>query len=178
MLYSGDYFAHYQKLDNTKMGALLTRARLDLVSKYTSPGISLDIGIGGGRYVQESGGYGFDVCDDAKTWLVSNNAFVDPYQQQVDVVTCWDSLEHIPDPRALLGQVRKWLFVSLPVFEDADDVLSSKHYKPGEHLWYFSSTGFINWCAEQGFECVEMNRVESDLGREGIMSFAFKRVAG
>lgn len=179
MLYSGDYFAHYQKLDNTKMGALLTRARLELVGKYTSPGISLDIGIGGGRYVQESGGYGFDVCEDAKKWLVANNAFVDPYEQQVDVVTCWDSLEHIPDPRALLVQVRKWLFVSLPIFEfSGEDVTSSKHYKPGEHLWYFSSTGFINWCAEQGFECVEMNRVESDLGREGIMSFAFKRVAG
>lgn len=181
MLYSGDYFAHYQKLDNTKMGALLTRARLELVGKYCRPMDTVDIGIGGGRYVQESGGWGYDVCADAVTWLRDNGYYRNPYSDvmgDVKAITCWDSLEHIPDPRALLAEVREWLFVSLPVFEDADDVLSSKHYKPGEHLWYFSSTGFINWCAEQGFECMEMNRVESDLGREGIMSFAFKRVAG
>lgn len=181
MLYSGDYFAHYQKLDNTKMGMLLTRARLELVGKYCKPIDTVDIGIGGGRYVQESGGWGYDVCADAVTWLRDNGYYRNPYSDvmgDVKAITCWDSLEHIPDPRALLAEVREWLFVSLPVFEDADDVLSSKHYKPGEHLWYFSSTGFINWCAEQGFECVEMNRVESDLGREGIMSFAFKRVAG
>lgn len=181
MLYSGDYFAHYQKLDNTKMGALLTRARLELVGKYCPPSDTVDIGIGGGRYVLESGGEGFDVCKDAAEWLQFGGRYRDPYDKwygPVKAVTCWDSLEHIPDPRALLAEVKEWLFVSLPVFEDADDVLSSKHYKPGEHLWYFSPTGFINWCAEQGFECVEMNRVESDLGREGIMSFAFKRVAG
>lgn len=178
MLYSGDYFAHYQKLDNTKMGALLTRARLELVAKYTEPCRTVDIGIGGGRYVQESGGCGYDVCSDAVAWLNKAGAYLDPYDGGVFSATCWDSLEHIPDPQALLAEVKEWLFVSLPVFEGADDVLSSKHYKPGEHLWYFSSTGFINWCAEQGFECVEMNRVESDLGREGIMSFAFKRVAG
>lgn len=177
MLYSGDYFAHYQKLDNTKMGALLTRARLELVGKYTRTEFGCDIGIGGGRYVQESGGYGFDVCSDAVKWLKDHDLFAGE-DWNLQVATCWDSLEHIPDPYTLLARVREWLFVSLPVFEDADDVLSSKHYKPGEHLWYFSSTGFINWCAEQGFECVEMNRVESDLGREGIMSFAFKRVAG
>lgn len=181
MLYSGDYFAHYQKLDNTKMGALLTRARLELVGKYCAPSEVVDIGIGGGRFVQESGGWGYDVCADAVKWLQGFGVFKDPYDLRygpITAVSCWDSLEHIPDPQKLLAEVREWLFVSLPVFEDADDVLSSKHFKPGEHLWYFSSTGFINWCAEQGFECVEMNRVESDLGREGIMSFAFKRVAG
>lgn len=183
MLYSGDYFAHYQKLDATQMGGLLTHARLELVSKYCHPSNTTDIGIGGGRYVLESSGTGYDVCEDAVKWLKEGDEalldrYRDPYEKSVYAATCWDSLEHIPEPEKLLAQVEKWLFVSLPVFEDADDVLSSKHYKPGEHLWYFSPTGFINWCAEQGFECVEMNRVESDLGREGIMSFAFKRVAG
>lgn len=176
MLYSGDYFAHYQKLDATPMGELLTKARCELVDKYMPDHYAVDIGIGGGRFVTEHGGDGYDVCEDAIKWL--GDSYVDPYKTSIYAATCWDSLEHIQEPEKLLAQVEKWLFVSLPVFEDADDVLSSKHYKPGEHLWYFSSTGFINWCAEQGFECVEMNRVESDLGREGIMSFAFKRVAG
>lgn len=181
MRYEGQYFAHYQKLDNTQMGALLTRARLDLVSKYCAPYKTLDIGIGGGRYVQESGGKGFDVCDDAIEWLSKFKRFQNPYLPNtgpVHAVTCWDSLEHIPDPALLLKQVKKWLFVSLPICESRDEWAASKHFKPGEHVHYFTRDGFLRWCAEQGFECVEMNRVESDLGREGIMSFAFKRVAG
>lgn len=178
MRYEGQYFAHYQKLDNTKMGALLTRARLDLVLKYCAASDTVDIGIGGGRYVQESGGKGFDVCDDAVEWLLQNNRYYDPYHTQVKAVTCWDSLEHIPDPALLLKQVKEWLFVSLPICESREEWAASKHFKPGEHVHYFTRDGFLRWCAEQGLECVEMNRVESDLGREGIMSFAFKRVAG
>lgn len=178
MRYEGQYFAHYQKLDNTQMGALLTRARLYLVRKYFDPMQTVDIGIGGGRYVQESGGYGFDVCDDAIKWLEKGGNYKDPYLRPVNAITCWDSLEHIPDPALLLKQVREWLFVSLPICESRDEWAASKHFKPGEHVHYFTRDGFLRWCAEQGFECVEMNRVESDLGREGIMSFAFKRVAG
>ena len=176
MLYTGDYFEHYQKLDNTKMGMLLTRARLELVDRYTRLTANVDIGIGGGRFVQESGGSGYDVCEAAVKWLGKN--FVDPYQQKVSSATCWDSLEHIPEPEKLLAQVKEWLFVSLPVCDTQAEWLASKHMKPGEHLHFWSTDGFLRWCAEQGFECVEMNRVESDLGREGIMSFAFKRVAG
>ena len=176
MRYEGQYFAHYQKLDATHMGELLTKARLDLVRKYMNPRHVVDIGIGGGRFKTEAGCRGFDVCDDANDWLGVD--YLNPYHTTVKAVTCWDSLEHIPDPALLLKQVKEWLFVSLPICESRDEWATSKHYKPGEHVHYFTQQGFLRWCAEQGFECVEMNRVESDLGREGIMSFAFKRVAG
>lgn len=181
MRYEGQYFAHYQKLDATPMGGLLTKARLELVRKYCDSCDTVDIGIGGGRYVLESGGKGFDVCDDAVEWLQVGGRYRDPYDKcygPVKAITCWDSLEHIPEPEKLLAQVEKWLFVSMPVYDDMTDVLQSKHYKPGEHLHYFTAVGFINWCAQQGFECVEINHAESELGRDGIASFAFKRVAG
>lgn len=175
MRYEGQYFAHYQKLDATPMGGLLTKARCELVDRYMPQHYAVDIGIGGGRFVTEHGGDGYDVCEDAVKWLGDN--YVDPYKTPIHAATCWDSLEHIPEPEKLLAQVTDWLFVSMPIYEDMADVLQSKHYKPGEHLHYFTQEGFLRWCGEQGFECVEMNRVESDLGREGIMSFAFKRVA-
>ena len=176
MRYEGQYFAHYQKLDATPMGGLLTKARLELVEKYVQPNQTLDIGIGGGRYVQESGGYGFDVCDDAIRWLHDHKLFRDieftwPY------VTCWDSLEHVPDPEHMLSKITDWLFVSMPIYNDMADVLQSKHYKPGEHLHYWTLPGFVNWCEAQGFELQEANHAESELGREGITSFAFKRVS-
>lgn len=177
MLYSGDYFAHYQKLDALPMGALLTKARLELVRKYTEPRLTTDIGIGGGRYVEESQGCGYDVCEDAVKWLHSQGAYLDPYDGGVKSATCWDSLEHIPEPEKLLAEVSEWLFVSLPTCETEEEWLSSKHMKPGEHLHFWSIQGFVKWCENLGFECREINHAETELGREGITSFAFRRVA-
>lgn len=177
MAYSGDYFAHYQKLDATQMGSLLTRARLELVGKYCAPNATVDIGIGGGRFVTESGGYGYDISREAERWLQSIDRYVDPYVAPVDAVTCWDSLEHIPEPEKLLANVRDWLFVSLPLCDTAEQWVESKHFKPGEHLFYWSLQGFVAWSASQGLECIEINHAETELGREGITSFAFKRVS-
>ena len=177
MTYSGEYFAHYQKLDATRMGSLLTRARLELVSKYCAPNTVVDIGVGGGRFVTESGGFGFDVSREAEEWLQSINRYVDPYAAPVEAVTCWDSLEHIPEPEKLLTNVRNWLFVSLPLCDTAEEWMASKHFKPGEHLHYWTLPGFIAWAEEQGFQVMEVNHAETELGREGITSFAFKRVA-
>lgn len=177
MRYEGQYFAHYQKLDATHMGGLLTKARLELVSKFMNPRDVVDIGIGGGRFKTEAGCRGFDVCDDAIEWLKDSGRYHDPYAAPVEAITCWDSLEHIPEPEKLLAKVNDWLFVSMPIYDDMADVLQSKHYKPGEHIHYFSLQGFIRWCGEHGFECIEVNWAETELGREGIASFAFKRVA-
>lgn len=178
MQYDGKYFAHYQELDATPLGEELTKARLSLVEKYTKASLGVDIGIGGGRYVKESWGDGYDVSEEAEDWLRKNGCYTDPYKKSVSHVTCWDSLEHIPEPDKLLAQVTDWLFVSMPIYDGMTDVLQSKHYKPGEHLHYWTLQGFIAWCAEQGFECVEINHAETELGREGITSFAFKRVSG
>nr|WP_230964181.1 methyltransferase domain-containing protein [Pseudomonas aeruginosa] len=104
--------------------------------------------------------------------------YYDPYQHHAEAVTCWDSLEHIPEPEKLLDHVGEWLFVSMPIYKDQTDCLASKHYKPGEHCWYWSLPGLVAWCERQGFELVEMNEAESDLGREGITSFAFRRFHG
>lgn len=176
MHYDSGYFAHYQKLDATPMGAALTKARIELVSKFTTPSYGCDIGIGGGRYVNESGGFGFDVCPDALSWLEDRGCLAEQ-EYGLQVATCWDSLEHIPEPEKLLARVREWLFVSMPIYKDMHDVLTSKHYKPGEHLHYWTLAGFIAWCERQGFEVQEVNHAEEELGREGITSFAFRRVA-
>ncbi|MBG7462420.1 methyltransferase domain-containing protein [Pseudomonas aeruginosa] len=176
MDYSGPYFEKYQALDATPMGAALTAARVDMVQRHFD-GEVLDVGIGGGRFVIESGGKGFDVNEEAVQWLKSRNAYADPYKG-VAAITCWDSLEHVPDPEALVRSVGEWVFVSMPVYKDQADCLKSKHFKPGEHLHYWSVRGLIGWFAKMNFGCVEINERESDLGREGITSFAFRRFHG
>ncbi|MCY1364090.1 Methyltransferase domain protein [compost metagenome] len=138
----------------------------------------VDIGIGGGRFVTEAEAMGFDVNAEAVAWLERQGRFYDPYRHHAEAVTCWDSLEHIPEPEKLLAQVGEWLFVSMPIYDSQAHCLQSKHFKPGEHIHYFTLNGFITWCQRQGFELVEINQVESELGREGITSFAFRRMHG
>lgn len=176
MDYSGPYFEKYQALDATPMGTALTTARVDMVRRHFD-GEVLDVGIGGGRFVVESGGKGFDVNEEAVQWLKRRNAYADPYKG-VAAITCWDSLEHVPDPEALVRSVGEWVFVSMPVYKDQADCLKSKHFKPGEHLHYWSVRGLVGWFAKMNFGCVEINERESELGREGITSFAFRRFHG
>lgn len=177
--YDGNYFENYRRLDATPMGKALTKARVDLVAKHCPEGMVVDIGIGGGRFVEDCRAMGYDVCPHARSWLKDVGRFCDPYEntgRTIEAVTCWDSLEHIPEPEKLLERVGGWLFVSMPIYADLPGVLSSKHYKPGEHLHYWTLQGFVQWCEGQGFELIEINHAETELGREGITSFAFKRV--
>ena len=173
MDYEGAYFAKYQELDATPMGEALTRARVDMVRRHFT-GQVLDIGIGGGRFVEESGGFGFDVNPEALAWLHANGRYKHP-NFGWPAMTFWDSLEHIPDPEAALKNVGDWAFVSMPIYKDQADCLKSKHFKPGEHIWFFTDWGFIDWMDRQGFEMMERNDIESKLGREGILSYAFRR---
>ena len=173
MDYSGPYFEKYQQLDATDMGAALTRARVEFVRRHTDLQ-PVDIGIGGGRFVLESDGWGYDVNAEAVAWLREIGRHFDIYAAHAEAITCWDSLEHIPSPERLLEQVGEWVFVSMPIYRDQAHCLASKHFKPGEHLWYWTQNGLISWFARQGFGCVEVNERESELGREGITSFAFR----
>jgi hypothetical protein len=174
MDYSGPYFEKYQALDATSMGAALTAARVAMVKRHYQGGV-VDIGIGGGRFVLEADGWGYDVNAEAVTWLRARERYFDVYANGTEAICCWDSLEHIPEPEKLIAQVGQWVFVSMPIYLSQWDCLNSKHYKPGEHIWYWTQSGLISWFARQGFGCVEINKRESELGREGITSFAFRR---
>lgn len=174
MAYDGSYFEHYRELDASPVGAALTQARLDMVRRHFD-GPPLDVGIGGGRFVTESSGCGYDVNPDAIHWLTAQGRYRNPYFSKPVALCFWDSLEHIPNPSEIVDQATEWVFVSMPIYTGVEDVLTSKHYKPGEHLWYWTRWGLIRWFDERGFTVVESNSLESTLGRSGIMSFAFKR---
>lgn len=175
MEYTQDYFAHYQQMDDTRMGDALTDARVMLVDEHYHGEDLIDIGIGGGKFVCAMMCSGFDVNPSAVKWLKEQGLYRDPYEKKVDVLTFWDALEHIPDPVAIVRQARKWIFVSMPIYTDKEHCLASKHYKPGEHLHYWTHDGLVDWFAQQGFILMDHNAVESELGREGIFSYAFKR---
>ncbi len=177
MTYSGNgYFEKYRQLDTSPMGVDLTQARSDLVSEWYKGDDIIDIGIGGGLFCITHGAYGYDVSEEAVDWLTINGMYRDPYLHGADALTFWDSLEHIPDPAAIVAKARRWVFVSMPIYMSKRHCLASKHYKPGEHLHYWTHAGLTTWFAERGFVCMECNDAETQIGREGILSYAFKRI--
>ena len=174
MEYDGDYFKSYIERDNSEMGMALTAARVEFVRRYYD-GIVTDIGIGGGRFALEIDGLGYDVSESARRWLEDEGRYWDVYSQKTAAITCWDSLEHIPDPGRLLAMVTDWVFVSMPVYHNMEHCLGSKHYKPGEHLWYWTKPGLVDYMARHGFAFRGGSDIETVLGREDIYSFAFQR---
>lgn len=173
--YDEAYFEKYLGYDQTPVGDALTKCRLDLVDRYHL-GSVVDVGIGGGRFVSEHhDAWGFDVNPVAVAWLKSHGKYLDPRRSKVQAACFWDSLEHIHDPRSILDNVLRYVFVSLPIFKGCDHILSSKHFRTDEHCWYFTRNGFRRFMGRFGFEMIEESTMEQDAGREDILSFAFVR---
>jgi hypothetical protein len=174
--YDSDYWDKYRRYDETPCGESLTAMRIALVASHW-PGLLVDIGIGGGRFVRERPlTLGFDINPLAKRWLNEKNWWVNPWAQTISSACFWDSLEHIADPTALLANVRRFAFVSAPIYHDADHVLTSKHYRKDEHFWYWTRSGIERFMQWFGFECIERNDMEQAAGREAIESFVFRRI--
>ena len=76
--YTGPYFEKYQALDDTPMGEALTRARVEMVQRHYQGGV-VDIGIGGGRFVLDVDGWGYDVNTEAVAWLRAHERYFDVY---------------------------------------------------------------------------------------------------
>lgn len=176
--YDKAYFEKYVGYAKTDMGRELTRLRVALVTKYAGDGPVVDIGIGCGQFVETRGisnTFGYDVNPEGVRWLLDRGAWWDPYAYDPEHATCWDSLEHMKRPGIFTRCVRKYLFLSIPIFENKDHVLRSKHFRTDEHFWYFTRRGLLQWMRSHSFKLVEENRMEEELGREDIGTFVFER---
>jgi hypothetical protein len=177
--YDQDYFDSFERNAQTDLGRALMNARFNFVERHYR-GTLIDVGIGSGAFIElrcarRRTTYGHDVNPAGIAWLDERKLLVDPHLVSFDAVTLWDVLEHIPDFQSLLANVKEWVFTSLPIFRDAEHVLRSKHFKPDEHCWYFSRDGLVFAMKQCGFVLVSESKVETDLGREDIGTFAFRR---
>lgn len=163
-------------MEDTKVGRHLLRNRMRMVSGLDGESM-LEIGIGAGGFVKMASCYGYDVNPKAVQWLKSRDRWEDIQTpvRAFDTVCFWDSLEHMMVPELAVMQSRRDVFMSLPIFESAEQALHSKHFKPNEHLWYFTERGIVGWMDRLGFSLVERNRDEERWGRDGIGSYHFTR---
>jgi hypothetical protein len=177
--YDKDYYDKYIGYEKTEIATKLNEGRTNITEKYC--GTILDIGIGSGEFIKESkiAVYGFDINEIAVKWLKELGLYVDPYAKMpnFDGLTFWDSLEHIPNPHALLSLVKpkQYVFISIPIFDSLLNLKKSKHYRPNEHYYYFTANGMINYMKDLGFSAIEIDDFETKAGREDIMTFVFQK---
>lgn len=172
--YDVAYFEKYIKYENAEIGRNLNQARLKLVEKYKWNKL-LDIGVGSGVFIRDlENAYGYDINPAAIKYLKSIGKYIDP--EPVDMMTFWDSLEHIHEPQNLLNNATKYVIVSTPIYKDLEHIYKSKHFRPNEHCWYFTIQGMVTFMECYGFKCIEYNRIESDIGREDIGTFVFEKI--
>lgn len=168
---------------NSEIGVYINDFRINFVTKYAdlinTKKTICDVGIGCGQFLKKlpkNSSYGYDVNPIAVDWLVNNNHWADPYTHTFDIITFWDSLEHIPDFDKILFNARLLVFISMPIYTDLhDDLLSSKHLRKNEHFWYFTHLGLVNLMYKLGFALVAVSNKEQEYGREAISTFAFRR---
>jgi hypothetical protein len=178
--YSEEYFQKYAQYSETSFGIALNSLRVGLVSRYIPVANQLvDIGVGDGAFIRARGGrsFGYDVNPVAVRMLQESQSWCDVYKDDREIIASasfWDSLEHIERPHYIISKVANHCFVSIPIFRDSEHALKSKHFKPKEHYWYFTKAGLIEWFWNLGFVCVEMNEMETSLGREDIGTFVFR----
>lgn len=180
--YGAAYLANYDAYASGPLADAINAGRVAFVARHAPAGASvLDFGAASGIFVRRAvaAGFaakGFDVIPEAVLRLKKDGLFADDLSA-FDVITMWDSIEHLEQPQRSIRKMRKgaFLFVSVPVFEDLRRVRKSKHYKPGEHLYYWTPQGFIDWMALYGFRLLEQSAHETEAGRESIGAFAFCR---
>lgn len=175
--YDECYFNKCASYDGKDIGLAINEARVSLVSRYLGQNRVVDVGIGSGEFIRNRPNtWGHDVNPFAIEWLKRN----DKWAVRLDYfagMTMWDVIEHLKDPDVYLSQIplHGFLFVSVPVVYAVGAVRLSKHYRPGEHLTYFTEDGFVYWMEQYGLRLLERNDAETQAGRESIVSFAFKR---
>lgn len=144
---------------------LLSIKRLRVLEAFSSRGRLLDFGCGTGRFVEAAKWHGWDAsgCD-----VIDGPGRLPPEEcadRGWDVVTFFDSLEHLPDPAGTVKALgAEAVMVSVPNCAMPTNeewfMNTYKHRRPGEHLYHFSQDGLIGFFRQLGYQCVMISCFE------------------
>jgi len=144
----------------------------------------VDIGSGNGEFAKCASShfkriYEYDLVGEtiSKEELMNTNW---------DLAVFSDVVEHYPDLNEFIEVPWRYAMVSFPEtpeFANFEEMKKWRHFKPNEHLWYMTGTGFVDWAStkipnleviNQG--CFEdMIRTRWDSGKQNISTTLLKR---
>lgn len=129
--------------------------------RLTSDTRLLDVGCGNGAFVAEARAHGIEAwgqdlaaTSESEYVYVGDLATIAFPTESFDVITVHDVLEHVPDPRAMLREIRRLLrrpgklIVDFPRF---DHEAGRHHWKPTEHLWMLHEQQLAALLMDEGF---------------------------
>ena len=173
--YDDDYLLHYKLYrEKTELSGLLQKARWDFVRRYTPTQrlVLLDYGCGA-RAFGDANESGLIRVFNYDPHFYKDHGFL---KADVDVLTMWDSLEHMSrlDIVPLIGA--EWVFLSLPIVDEVEDIFTWKHYVPREHIWYFSENALRLLFRKWGYRMLVRQDIEAELRSKDIASFCFMKL--
>ena len=134
MIYNLEY---YEKMlrEYSKTAEYICQLRWRLILELDDVSTVLDYGSGVGwfRAFRPSG-----ICVDS--YDIANYPQTGILRDWYDVICLWDVLEHVGNAAHLNGLLKRCKYIALTVPIKPKNVKLSdwKHYKPGEHLHYFT----------------------------------------
>jgi hypothetical protein len=170
-----DYSATYskQRYDTYTTNDRMSELRFNLLNKVIKTFDSVtDFGYGNGAFLHHCNKngkttYGFDISDypTPEGSLKIND--VNDYE--VDVVTFYDSLEHIPGTNLvgfLEGLKTKYVCISVPWYHEEQGeewFMNWKHRRENEHLHHFDSHGLVNLLQLSGYKILYLGNDEDEV---------------
>lgn len=162
-VYDADYVAHYDQLDCRPLSELRFN---HLVRHCELPRYFrlLDFGCGNGSFLLNAKAnakyrpdvFAHDISGYPLPPELVRLTMEDMHPVAFDVVTFFDSLEHIENPLSVLRELHmNYMVVSVPWCHARTLgpawFAGWKHRKPGEHLWYFDAASLCELMGQAGF---------------------------
>ena len=180
--YEYDYFQKYVNYKNTDISKKLNKFRVSIAKKYAKGGKILDIGIGSGEFIDKikNNIFGFDINPYGIKWLKEKEIYLNPYYDdlsEINVITAWDSLEHIVNPCSFLSKIKETqvIILTIPIYDNFNHINLSKHFRKNEHIYYWTNDSILWYMEQNGFEFLESSDKENKCGRQGVKTFVFKK---
>jgi SAM-dependent methyltransferase len=183
--YDEDYVKKYDNYGENNLKISYLRLGNIIGSIGRIPNSILDVGCGNGSFLTACSSiinncYGFDVVDYELLSPIKkcNNIFENEY----DVVTFFDSLEHFDDIKIIKNIKCNFICVSVPwchYFSD-DWFKNWKHRRENEHIWHFNKNSLEIFFKECGYTIVSSSNIEDSIRKnlineENILTCVFKK---
>jgi len=181
-IYGDEYLLHYKLYGQNNFSALLLGARQHFIQDTIQIGdvkSLLDYGCGANifapfmDYTTHILAFGYD------PFLNKDHSFLKHLKlhRKFDIVTFWDSFEHIRRLEIVPLLRGKYIFMTLPIIDDIKhDLMGWKHYVPGEHVWYFSTSALMKLFEKWNYKLIAQSDFEEKLRSSGLKSFCFEHV--